>query len=148
MKSIIIFSLFFLIFIQFSCVRKCKPITGPEEIDYKILSNPSCFEKYEEISKLINSEDDYKTLCPGEVPSALWDFENKTYIIITACNTAKEPYLAGIGNDPTNNNQILVTIGLPCNYGATPAILVCKTFTIEIFKTSKTLRVDIKNESY
>jgi hypothetical protein len=134
--------------LMLSCTPVCVEVTGPNDISYTLIDRPGCLSEFcsPPIGQLINSASDFDTLCPGGTVPAAWDFVNKSYIVVCTGHTASAPYLAGVGNDPSDPDQIIVTIGLPCLIGAVPAVYVFKTFTLEIAKTAKTLKVVEKDE--
>jgi hypothetical protein len=132
-----------------SCASDCVKVTGPNDIPYTIIADPACFSCGNGNTiggHLINSAPDFDLLCPGGAVPASWDFVNRTYIVVCSANVS-QAYLAGVGTDPADPNQILVTLGLPCSHGMVPAMIELKTFTLELAKTAKTLSVVTKDES-
>jgi hypothetical protein len=149
MKKIVPFLPLLFVFLMFSCGLPCVRVTGPNDIAYTEISEPDCASPYYTVNEcqyLINSALDFDQVCPGGTAPASWNFTNKTYIIVTAGHTAKAPYLAGVGTDPGNANQVLITIGLPCNTGMVNQSYEIETWTLELAKTTKTLRVAKVNE--
>lgn len=142
-------ALFLAAFFLSSCGLPCARISGPNDISYSLIENAPCSIMYESMPPggiVINSTSDFDAMCPGSTVPASWNFTTNTYLVINAAHTASEPYLAGVGNDPSDANGILVTVGLPCNRGIVLQVIVFRTFTLEISKTSKTLRVEAKDE--
>jgi hypothetical protein len=148
MKNFLLLACLAPAFLLLSCIPVCVQVTGPNDVPYSILTDPACSSDYCALNggHLINSALDFDAFCPGGTVPSAWDFVNKSYIVVCTGHTASAPYLAGVGNDPADPNQIIVTIGLPCLIGAVPAIYAYKTFTLEIAKTAKTLKVVEKDE--
>jgi hypothetical protein len=143
MKNFLLLICFGMALFLSSCGLLCVTVTGPNDIPYTIITDPACSSSYcpDKGGHLINSASDFDAFCPGGTVPAAWDFVNKTYMVICTGDTAHTPYLAGVGTDPADANQILVTIGMPCSRGMEIQVYVYKTFTLEIAKTGKTLKV-------
>jgi hypothetical protein len=142
MKNLILLFFAVLIFAFNACQKQCVRVTGPNDVSYATVSPPDCTTG----TFTVNSIADFDIYCPGGTTPASWDFTNKTYFIINGYFGGTTPYLAGVGNDPSDGSTIIVTLGHPCANGPIPAIPVHEIFGIEVAKTAKSFVVVQKDE--
>ncbi len=144
-KNLLLFAAAALILAFNACQKQCTKVTGPNDISYNSVSPPDCTTG----TFTVNSLADFDVYCPGGTTPTSWDFINKTYFIIDEYIGGTGAYLAGVGNDPSNSNNIIVTLGQPCSKsGAVPAMAEQILLGIEVAKTTKNFTVDIKQEPY
>ena len=143
MKNFVFLLFALLIFVFNACHHNCTKVSGPNDVSYNSVSPPDCTAG----TFTVNSIADFDLYCPGGATPTAWDFTNKTYFIINKSYCSVWPYLADVGNDPSDGNTIVVTLGIPCDNGSPrpqnchPAI-----FGIEVTKTTKSFVVVEKNE--
>jgi len=142
MKNLVLFFFAILIFAFNACQKQCIRVTGPDDISYASVSPPDCTIG----TFTVNSIADFDIYCPGGTAPTSWDFINKTYFIINEFFGGTGLYVAGVGNDPSNNNIIIVTLGHLCAHGPIPADVQKYIFGLETNKTTKEFTVDVKYE--
>jgi hypothetical protein len=127
------------------CKKQCYKVTVPNDVSYKVVDTPAC-SNVSNVTCTVNTSGDLNSCCPGGALPADWNLTNNTYLLIDGYMAGTTPYLAGVGNDPADPNNIIVTMGHPCSDGPMPTDLVHVVMGIEIAKTTRGFTVVQVNE--
>jgi hypothetical protein len=127
------------------CKKQCYKVTGANDVSYKSVDTPACSNS-SYVTCTVNTAGDLNSCCPGGALPTDWNLTDNTYLLIDGYFAGIPPYLAGVGNDPSDPNNIIVTLGHPCSDGPMPQGLEHVVMGIEIAKTTKGFTVVQVNE--